>query len=229
MLISVGSLGDAIDYITLGRTQMKKLYLTLCSISLFATITSMTIFVKPASANSTGVFTTEEIEASLANLDTPKDCMANLTQDEEKIALLRECNQIQMPEILDLMKPVTDSRLLKCVPDLERVNSLASNIGDTMNKASSNLSGAEIGNEGKHELSGISYNIPGKEIKIEGVIRARHLFGEFKEQIPVPVTRYKDVPYPVTKYRKEQVPVAGFETKRFKECLIPKPFGGCAK
>lgn len=219
---------------------MPRFYFAFLASSLLAATTSM-MFVKLASANPSRICTREEVEASLATLDTLKDCIPNFSQAEEEIAQLRACSQVQIPDVLNLMGPIADSRLLKCVPDLEQVNSLTSNIGNKIAGALSSLSEAEIGNEGKYELTGISYNIAGKEIKIEGVVRARHVFGEIKEQIPVPVTRYrrekvpvpvtkyKDVPYqhPVTKYRKEQVPVPGFETRRIKECALPKPLGGC--
>jgi hypothetical protein len=140
------------------------------------------------------------------------------------------CANVQVPETLDLLKPV-DPSLEACVPDLKKVSDLSSSVSSKINGALSSLSGAEIGNEGKYELSRVTYNIPGKEIKVEGLIRARHVFGEIKEQVPVTVTKYRkeQVPVTVTKYRKEQVPVVVEGVRHVKECAIPKPFGGCIK
>ncbi|GAA6619654.1 hypothetical protein [Scytonema sp. NUACC26] len=124
------------------------------------------------------------------------------------------CVNLKVPDTLDLLKPV-DSTLEACIPELKKVNDLSSRVASRINAALSTLSGAEIGNEGKYELSRVTYSIPGKEIKVEGLIQARHVFGEIKEQIPVPVTKYRkeQVPVTVTKYRREKVPVTVMKTQ----------------
>lgn len=141
-------------------------------------------------------------------------CAAIMFSESAGAFDVNSCINLTMPETLDLLKPV-DSTLEACVPELKKVNDLSSSVASKINGALSALSGAEIGNEGKYELSRVTYSLSGKEIKVEGVIRARHVYGEIKEQVPVPVTKYRkeQFPVPVTKYRKEKVPVTVIKTQ----------------